>query len=492
MADDVVRRGRLPGERDKDIAHFLSSMETDRWIAEADLLVDLAHVLMLERQGLIEHGHASALLSALLALQERGIPGEAFDERFEDIHAGIEAILIGQLSEETGGRLHLGRSRNDEVATSIRIALRQDLLSLLDAVLALRESLLIVADAHRTSVMPGFTHTQPAQPTTLGHHLVAHADAFSRDFDRVWSAYGRVNLSPLGAAAFASTSHRIDRDYTAGLLGFDGLAENSMDAVASRDFALEVLSDLSILIVNESRLAEELVLWSSPAFGFLTLDDRYCSTSSIMPQKKNPDCAEIVRAKSGTVAGALQAATVIAKGLPMSYNRDLQELTPHLRRGTEAAIASTRILSGMVGSADWHTGAMRDQAGRGFSTATDLADYLTRRYGLPFRTAHSIVGRAVAKGSIDPATLDAAAVEIGEAPLSPRGLDAAAIDRCLDPESSVEARDRPGGPAPSAVAQSIADRKKRLSADKKRYADLLSRHRQAIETLLLEAKKRSA
>jgi argininosuccinate lyase (EC 4.3.2.1) len=328
MRTDVVRLGRLSGERTGDMMKFLSSMRSDRYIADSDVLVDIAHVLMLERQKIISTEIAKQLLPALLELNSEGIPEEAFDDRFEDVHAGIESLLIEAVGADVGGRMHMGRSRNDEVATCIRLKLREDLLKQMAALLKVREVLIAIAEQHRESVMPGFTHMQHAQPTTLAHHLLAYEQQFSRDFDRLRDAYARVNLCPLGAAAFASTGYPIDREYTAKILAFGGLVANTMDAVATRDFALETLADLSILMANVSRLCEELVIWSTSFVKFVTLDDAFCSTSSIMPQKKNPDTAEIMRAKTGSVFGAYTGALMTIKGLPMSYNRDLQELTP--------------------------------------------------------------------------------------------------------------------------------------------------------------------
>ena len=270
MRTDVVRLGRLSGERSGEMMQFLSSMQADRHIADADILVDIAHVLMLDKQKIIDRGVTKQLLPALLEMHDEGIPEEAFDERFEDVHAGIESILIEIAGPEIGGRLHMGRSRNDEVATCIRIRLREELLKQMAALLKIRKVLVALAGQHTESVMPGFTHLQHAQPTTLAHHLLAYEQAFSRDFDRLRDAYARVNLSPLGAAAFASTGYPINRDYTASLLGFDGLVTNTMDAVATRDFALETLADLSILMANISRLCEELIIWSTSFVKFVS------------------------------------------------------------------------------------------------------------------------------------------------------------------------------------------------------------------------------
>ncbi|HMK16448.1 MAG TPA: argininosuccinate lyase, partial [Methanomicrobiales archaeon] len=373
MKSDQIRRGRLGAERGCGVSRFLSSMEADRRIAEADVLVDMAHLLMLHRRELIGQEHARAIMRILVELRRKGIPEEVFDDRFEDVHAGIEAYLIGRLGEETGGRIHTGRSRNDEVTACIRIRAREEVLGLMASVNRLREVLLTLAAGHTGTVMPGFTHLQHAQPTTLAHHLLAHEEGLSRDYARLIMAFARVNESPLGAAAFASTGFPIDREYTRDLLGFDRLVENSMDAVSSRDFLLEILGACAILSVTTSRISADLILWSSPLAGFVTLADPYCSSSSIMPQKKNPDTLEILRAKSGTAAGALAAALSIMKGLPMSYNRDLQEATPRLWEGLSAAGDGVPLLAEVLATATFHAGRMAEEAGKGFSTATGLA-----------------------------------------------------------------------------------------------------------------------
>ncbi|WP_333582661.1 argininosuccinate lyase [Methanoculleus bourgensis] len=489
MRSDQIRQGRLSGERSANLEHFLASMDADRWIAEADLLVDMAHLLGLRRQGIIDEAPARALMAALLDLHDHGLPAEAFDERFEDIHAGKEACLIDRVGEDIGGRLHMGRSRNDEVATCIRIRLKQEIIALVRSLADLRATLLDVAAGHTETVMPGFTHLQHAQPTTLAHYLLAYEQAFSRDAARLREAYARVDVSPLGSAAFASTGFPLDRDYTARLLGFARPAANSMDAVAARDFALEVLSSIAICMTTTSRLCEELVLWSTSFFGFVQLDDAYCSSSSIMPQKKNPDVAEIMRAKAGTVAGALTAAITITKGLPMSYNRDLQELTPHLWRGVEAARESIPLLSGMIGTATFNTERMAAEAGRGFSTATELADVLVREYGLAFRTAHRIVGRAVRHGSLDLATLEGAAREAAGLSVVDLGVTQERIDAVLDPRHAVAVRTITGGPAPAAVAVQLAEQKELLARDvawAKETETALSR---AFEDLISESRR---
>jgi len=298
-----------------------------------------------------------------------------------------------------------------------------------------------------------------------------------------------VNKSPLGAAAFASTGFPIDRDLTASLLGFDGILENTMDAVASRDFALEVLSALSILMIHASRLCEELVLWCSRFVQFVDLDDAFCSTSSIMPQKKNPDSAEVMRAKAGSVLGAATSAFTIQKGLPMSYNRDLQELTPSLLRGIRDTKHSTRILADMLSSASFNTEKMAAEAGNGYSTATDLADYLVQKYCVPFRTAHTIVGKAVQMGSLDLPTLDRAAEMGGFEKPSSLGLTQQEIDSALDVMTSIDRRRAPGAPSPFAVKISLANRRALLDKDSQLLDERRNALSEAIQRLIGDVRK---
>jgi len=464
-------------------------MDTDRWIAMADVRVDIAHLLMLDRQGIVSRETSSAVMRELIGMYDDGIPESAFDQQYEDIHAGIEAHIIAKAGMQHGGRLHMGRSRNDEVATCIRVRLREEILEQQEGLLCLRRTLLGIADANQGTIMPGFTHLQHAQPTTLAHYMLSYEHAFGRDFERLADAYIRVNRCPLGAAAFASTGYPIDRAYTAGLLGFPDLSLNTMDAVSARDFALEVVAACTILMTTMSRLCEELILWSSAFVEFVTLDDAYCSTSSIMPQKKNPDTAEIMRGKTGAVAGAFTAALITVKGLPMSYNRDLQDLTPSLRRAVFETKRAVEIAAGMLATATFNPERMRAEAGRGFSTATDLADLLVRNYGLAFRESHNIVGRAVKKGSIDLDSLDEAAVEITGTTLSARGLTPEAIAEALDPAYSVSVRRAAGGPAPEAVAAQLEIRRDALREDEQWIADERSRLAEAESAMLTQGRE---
>lgn len=456
---------------------FISSREADKRIFEADLLVDRAHLIMLQEQGLISENVSSKIIKALDQLKESDL-GEG-----EDVHEAIEAYILSTVGPE-GGRMHTGRSRNDEVATCIRIALRSEMLELMQEQIGLIKTLVDLAGKNTNTIIPGFTHTQHAQPTTLAHHLLAHADAFIRDLERIENAYTRVNKSPLGAAAFASTGFKIDRQRTAELLGFEGLVENSMDAVSTRDFILEVLSDLSIMMVNLSRLAEELVLWSTSEFGYAELDNLFASTSSIMPQKKNPDTAELARAKAGSVIGSLMSAMTICKALPMSYNRDLQEITPHLWRGIDWTRSTVRILDGCVSALWFNEDRLGESSGAGFSTATELADSLVRTTGMPFRTAHKIVGR-LASETARPTLemLDNIALEIAGFRPSEHGFSSDVLEKALDPRSNVALRSVTGGPAPSETERMVREHLELISEHSHNVAGLSAKVCKALDTL---------
>jgi argininosuccinate lyase len=476
----MFRDQRL-GESRQDVIDYLSSREADERIFLADLLVDKAHLVMLKEQGLVPAEVSARIMAALDDLMKKG--SQADLGTGEDVHEAIEAYVIAKVGPE-GGRMHTARSRNDEVATCIRLALRQEMLDLMAEQLSLTGTLVELAEKHIETVIPGFTHTQHAQPTTLAHHLLAHADALWRDLKRIEDAYARVNLSPLGAAAFASTGFAIDRLRTCQLLGFDGLVENSMDAVSTRDFILEVLADLSIMMVNCSRLAEELILWSSSEFGYLELDNLYASTSSIMPQKKNPDTAELARGKTGSVLGSLFAALSICKALPLSYNRDLQEVTPHLWRAMDWARSTVRILDGCLATLRFNSERLEESSGAGFSTATEIADSLVRITGMPFRTAHSIVGRIAARGSRPGLQeLDEIALEMAGFKASERGFSEADLKRALDPKSNVALRANTGGPAPAETKRMIQDRLAGIAEGEERLAERRRRVEMAMEEL---------
>ncbi|MBU2617735.1 MAG: argininosuccinate lyase [Euryarchaeota archaeon] len=451
---------------DEEVAKFTSSIEADQWMFKADVLVDKAHVVMLCEQDIISKDDCSVILKALDVIEERGVASVNISTH-EDVHMAIESKLI-ELVGEVGGRMHSGKSRNDEVATCIRIAIRDELLELMRELVGLRQILLSLAGKHTKTIMPGFTHMQHAQPTTFAHHLIAHADAFERDFDRLVDAYVRVNLCPLGAAALASTGFPINRERTAQLLGFDDLIENSMDAVSTRDFVIECMAAFANTMVDLSRIAEELILWSTPEFDFIELDDRYASTSSIMPQKKNPDVLELVRAKTGSVYGDTMSALAICKALPYSYNIDLQEVNPHLLRAVENTRASVRIITSVVDTMQVKSDVMAAATEVGFITATELADTIVRVTKIPFRIAHRIVG-ALARSGEKPTVeqIDVVAKKMMGKRLSDMGLTQEIVDEALDIEQNIRVRSIRGGPSPDECERMIKVRKASIASDAK-------------------------
>ncbi len=460
---NILRRGRLSAEPDEDIKRFTSSMEADRRLFDADIEVDRAHVVMLREQDIISAHDCAAILSGLEKIKADGI--SALDTSYEDVHIALEARLIELVGEDTGGRMHSARSRNDEVATCIRLALRAELMALMEELHDFTAALIDTALEHCETIMPGFTHTQHAQPTTLAHHLLAHATAIVRDIERLNGAYAHTNLNPLGAAAFASTGFPIDRKRTTELLGFDGTLGNAMDAVSTRDFMIESMSCFSNVMTSLSRMAEELILWSSSEFDLIELDDSYSSTSSIMPQKKNPDIAELMRAKTGSVNGALVSVLTICKALPYSYNRDLQEATPHLWRAADAVRSSVRMACGMVSTMKVKKENMKLSSDKGFMTATELADTIVRTTGIPFRTAHHIVG-AIARSEKIPSLhdLDATSMKLIHEKLSAKGLTEKDIKEALDPAVNINKREVTGGPAPKETKRQVSAVAKKLDS----------------------------
>jgi argininosuccinate lyase len=458
---DVVRRERFSGGPARG---FLSSLAADERIFAADVAVDRAHVVMLDEQDVIDREDASAILGALDAVESAG---HADLPDGEDVHAAIETAVIRRIGDR-GGRMHTARSRNDEVATCIRYRLREDVLDAAEATVEARDVLADVAEDHTGTVMPGFTHLQPAQPTTVAHYLCSYESALARDTERLLDAYGRINRSPLGGAAFAGTPFDIDRERTAELLGFDGLVRNSMDAASARDFLVETTAALAALATTLSGLAEDLVVFSN--LGYVELDDAYASTSSIMPQKKNPDTMELVRGTAGEAAAGLNALLSILKGLPRAYNRDLQRAHPHAFEAVDAVAEATEVAAGAVATAAWDESTLEAAASEGFSTATGVADLLAME-GLPFRTAHELVALAAERmgGGADVdaayAALDAAAKDVLDAPLDAR-VDRDAVEVALDPVQSVASRDSVGGPAPATVERELTRVADGLDADR--------------------------
>ena len=461
---DVVRRERFSGGPARE---FLSSLAADERIFAADLAVDRAHVVMLDEQGIIDGDDAAAILDALDDVETAG-HGALPDG--EDVHAAIETAVIEHVGER-GGRMHTARSRNDEVATCIRYRLREDVLATIESVVEFREVLTELAADHTETVMPGFTHLQPAQPTTVGHYLLSYESALARDTERLFDAYDRIDRSPLGAAAFAGTPFDIDRQRVAELLGFESVLENSMDASSARDFLVETTAAVAALSTTLSGLAEDLVVFSNK--GFVDLSDDYSSTSSIMPQKKNPDTMELVRGASGDASAGLNALLTILKGLPRAYNRDLQRAHNHAFDAVDAVTEATEVAAGAVATAEWPAETLADAAGEGFATATGVADLLAMA-GVPFRTAHEMVALAAESGS-DYEALDGAAREVLGEPLDAR-VDRDAVEAALDPAKSAESRDSFGGPAPDAVAAALDRSVDAVEAD----TETLEAHRNTL------------
>ncbi|MFC4248576.1 argininosuccinate lyase [Natribaculum luteum] len=472
--EGVVRRDRFSGGPARS---FLSSLAADERIFEADLEVDRAHAVMLAECGIVDDETVGEILTALDAIE---VEGHAALPDGEDVHEAIETAVIERVGPD-GGKMHTARSRNDEVATCIRYRLREDVLEALETTLGLREALCEVAAEHTETVMPGYTHLQPAQPITVAHWTLSYESAVRRDTARLLEAYARINESPLGGAAFAGTTFDIDRERTAELLGFDSVIENSMDASSSRDFLLETTQALSTLATTLSGLAEDLVVFANR--GFVDLSDDYASTSSIMPQKKNPDTLELVRAIAGDAAGAVQGLTTTLKGLPRAYNRDLQRATSHAWETVDAVREATEVAAGTVATADWPEDVLADAAGEGFSTATGVADLLAAN-GLPFRTAHEVVAIAAERGADYDAIAAAAEEVLGES--LETYVDPDAVAAALDPTESVASRDSQGGPAPVAVETQLEAARDALAADEESLEALEASLETAHETLRAE------
>ena len=443
---------------DERVKRFTASVGFDRRLAKYDIAGSRAHARMLAARGILSRRDLAAIQRGLGRI-EREIESRRFRWSLdaEDVHLNIErrlTVLVG----DAGKRLHTARSRNDQVATDVRLWLRDEIDGLRALLTQLEAALLDQAQRHAALVMPGFTHLQVAQPVTFGHHLLAYVEMLERDRERLSEIRKRVNRLPLGAAALAGTSFPIDRNRVARELGFEGLCENSLDAVSDRDFAIEFCAAAALVMVHLSRFAEELVLWSSPRFGFVKLPDAYCTGSSIMPQKKNPDVPELVRGKAGRVFGHLVALLALMKAQPLAYNKDNQEDKEPLFDTVDTVRDCVALFAGLVAGLEPVAERMRAAALEGHATATDLADYLVRK-GVPFRDAHDVVARAVReaeRAGVDLASLPLATLK----KFSPKiGPDAGKV---LTLEGSVAARSHIGGTAPAEVRRAIARARKRL------------------------------
>ncbi|MBK7279118.1 MAG: argininosuccinate lyase [Betaproteobacteria bacterium] len=442
------------------VQRYTASVGFDQRLWRADIEGSLAHAEMLAAQGVVSADDLADIRRGMAAITSEIESGQfPWKLELEDVHLNIEARLTA-LVGDAGKRLHTGRSRNDQVATDVRLWLRGEIDRLAALLAEMQRSLVALAAVHTETVMPGYTHMQVAQPVSFAHHLLAYVEMFSRDAERLADVRRRTNRLPLGAAALAGTSYPLDRERVARTLGFDGVCQNSLDAVSDRDFALEFSAAASICMVHVSRLAEEIVLWMSQNFGFIDLADRYCTGSSIMPQKRNPDVAELARGKSGRVVGHLMALLTLMKGQPLTYNKDNQEDKEPLFDTVDTLADTLRIMAEMVGGIEVKTDAMERAALKGYATATDLADYLVKK-GLPFRSAHEVVAHAVknaiARG-LDLAQLPLAELQQFDARI---GEDVFAV---LTLRGSLAARQGLGGTAPVQVRAQIERHRARLRA----------------------------
>jgi argininosuccinate lyase len=440
--------GRFASGPDAIMAEINASIDVDRRLYRQDIAASKAHAAMLAHQGIISDEDAEKIAHGLDTILSEIEQGKfTFRRELEDIHMNVEARLA-ELIGPAAGRLHTARSRNDQVATDFRLYLR-DAIDEIDRLLAeYQRALAQRALDHVATVMPGFTHLQSAQPVTFGHHLLAYVEMAARDRGRFADARARLNECPLGAAALAGTSFPLDRDMVSKTLGFDRAMANSLDAVSDRDFALETLGAAAIAAVHLSRFAEEIVLWTSPLVGFLALSDRFTTGSSIMPQKRNPDAAELVRAKVGRIVGALNALLLVMKGLPLAYQKDMQEDKDGTMEALAALSLSLAAMTGMVRDMEPDPARMKKAAGDGYATATDLADWLVRTLGLPFRDAHHITGRivaAAAQAKLPLHRLDLAAMQAIEPRITQEVFSVLSVDR------SVKSRVSYGGTAPRNV-----------------------------------------
>jgi len=460
-SSDKPWAGRFHEPTDAFVEAFTASVGFDHRLYRYDIEGSIAHATMLARQGILTAAERDLIVNGLIRIRTRIEAGEfEWSIPLEDVHMNIEAALTLDIGD-AGKRLHTGRSRNDQVATDVRLYLRAEIDTIRVEIRRLQSAILELAEREVESVMPGFTHLQVAQPITFGHHLMAWFEMLQRDRERLADCRRRVDSLPLGAAALAGTTYPIDRHYTAELLGFARPAENSLDAVSDRDFVVEFSAAAAILIMHLSRFSEELILWSSAQFGFVELSDAFCTGSSIMPQKKNPDVPELVRGKAGRIFGHLMGLLTLMKGQPLAYNKDNQEDKEPLFDTVDNLKGSLKVFTDMMGALQCNSERMRAAARQGFATATDLADYLVRK-GISFRDAHEIVGQAVAFGVQEGIDLSELSLEKLQQFSADIAEDVFAV---LTLDGSVAARNHIGGTAPVQVRAAIARARERMADD---------------------------
>ena len=452
--------GRFANGPDAIMESINASIDFDKRMAVQDIAGSIAHATMLAKQNIITASDAEAIKEGLLTILSEIENGTfEYSKALEDIHMNIESRLK-EIIGEPAGRLHTGRSRNDQVATDFKLWTRDQCDAIIEGLTELMKALIDQAEAGVDTVMPGFTHLQVAQPVTWGHHMMAYVEMFARDRSRFLDARTRMNESPLGAAALAGTGFPIDRHDTAQALGFSAPSANSLDAVSDRDFALEFLSASSICATHLSRFAEELVIWSSAQFKFVTLSDRFSTGSSIMPQKKNPDAAELIRAKVGRITGSLVGLLMVMKGLPLAYSKDMQEDKEQVFDASDSLMLALAAMTGMISDMEPNVASLETAAASGFSTATDLADWLVRDLGMPFREAHHITGALVAKAEEKGCDLPDLSLE--DMQIVNKRINADVFN-FLGVQNSVASRQSYGGTAPKQVRKQIARWRKILS-----------------------------
>jgi argininosuccinate lyase len=463
-----VYRSRSKFELDKDAFKFLSSMSDDSVILLYDVFGSEAHSIMLYEIGFLTLADLKKILQALEEVKKN--PDVLYTDDYEDIHESLEAFVIKHAGNDSGGKMHTARSRNDQVILDIRMKVRDDINDICNAVIDLIDSLLEKANENKETVMPMYTHLQQAQIGSFSHFLLSYGDALFRDMDRLYISYGRINQSPLGACAIGGSSINIDRKITAFLLGFDGLIKNSVDATTSRDSLIEFVSALSILMITLSRMAEDFIIWSTFEFGYIDIADKYSSTSSAMPQKKNPDVLEVIRAKTALMIGNLVTMFSTVKSLPSGYNRDLQELKPTLWKMSTAALESLKIMTDLVKSLYIHEERMQQAASNSYAISVDIAEQLVVKKGIPFRSAHKVVGalveKAVSKNNIaftmlQKEDIDDVLKKI-ESNLQPAEL--IQIIREVTPNRSLELRISSGSPNPKEQHDMISSSYRKLAA----------------------------
>ena len=455
--------GRFTKETNKLVESFNESLSFDHRFYKQDIRGSIAHVKMLAKQSILTDDERDKIIEGLNSIEKDIESGVLkFDDGSEDIHSYVEAHLIERIGE-TGKKLHTGRSRNDQVALDMKLYVRDEIDELKDLLYELLGEVLRIMEENTTTYMPGFTHLQKAQPTTLAHHFGAYFEMFIRDFDRLRSTRKRMNLSPLGSGAFAGTTYDLDRGYVASLLEFETATRNSMDSVSDRDYLLELLSDLTIISMHLSRLSEEIIIWNTDEYRFVEMDDTYSTGSSIMPQKKNPDIAELIRGKSGRVYGSLISLLTTMKGLPLAYNKDMQEDKEMSFDAIDTVKSLIKLMSGMLSSMKFNNERMAKSARGGFTNATDAADYLVKK-NVAFRDAHEIVGKLVLYGIEHGKALDDFSLEEFR---NISGYFDYDIYDAITLKTCVEKRNTKGAPGLTAIMNEIKESKKLLESIKK-------------------------